>query len=141
MEAEHATDATRASWRQYVREAIKAVKIRDGQNRFREAVLARYQGRCAITGECTAAVLDAAHIVPVSENVSYAGSPVNGICLRADLHRLFDRGLLWFDGDRVIIADEIRGTAYGEYHGVRVQPAPIKSLAAERAQAASSGAG
>jgi putative restriction endonuclease len=75
--------------------AMRAIRIRRGQPRFREELMNAYEGRCAITGCAIADVLEAAHITP------YAGSQdnhvSNGLLLRADLHTLFDCGLIAID--------------------------------------------
>lgn len=72
--------------------ALRSIKIRSGQGAFREAVLRAYASRCAITGCDVTEALEAAHIRP------YLGPKTNivtnGICLRADLHRLWDTGRL-----------------------------------------------
>lgn len=57
---------------------------------FRTTVLRSYAGRCFLTGEEIPEVLEAAHIVPVEHGG--ADSTDNGICLRVDIHRLFDSG-------------------------------------------------
>jgi putative restriction endonuclease len=49
-----------------------------------------YEKRCAVTGERTYPVLEAAHIVPVSRGGQHR--PDNGVLLRSDLHTLFDLG-------------------------------------------------
>lgn len=63
---------------------------REGQGAFRTRMLDAYQGRCAITGEHTEIVLDAAHIQP------YLGARSNhvqnGMLLTKEFHALFDRG-------------------------------------------------
>ncbi|WP_195849120.1 HNH endonuclease [Arsenicicoccus cauae] len=65
---------------------------REAQDQFRSAILDAYGGRCAITGFDEVATLQAAHIAP------YRGRSYNhlqnGICLRADVHVLFDRGAI-----------------------------------------------
>ncbi|MEM1268484.1 MAG: HNH endonuclease [Bacteroidota bacterium] len=69
--------------------APQLVRPRLGQGTFRYAVQTAY-GKCAVTREHSLPALDAAHIVPVA-----AGGPheiSNGLLLRADIHRLFDRG-------------------------------------------------
>lgn len=48
--------------------------------------------RCAISGETQTCVLDAAHILPVSDKGR--DEATNGIVLRKDLHALFDAGYL-----------------------------------------------
>lgn len=63
---------------------------RPGQRRFRRVVLDASHERCLLTNETTADVLEAAHIIPVEYGGGdWAG---NGICLRVDVHRLFDKG-------------------------------------------------
>ncbi|HEV2613243.1 MAG TPA: HNH endonuclease [Gammaproteobacteria bacterium] len=60
------------------------------QAKFRTIVLKKYSGRCFLTGEEIPEVLEAAHIIPVEHGG--ADSSDNGICLRSDIHRLFDSG-------------------------------------------------
>ena len=68
---------------------------RKGQAKFRREVLEYCGSACLISGCETLEVIEAAHIVPVSEGgYDVAG---NGLPLRADLHRLFDAGLLRID--------------------------------------------
>lgn len=91
--------------------SLRLVVDRPGQRKFRDAVLAAYPG-CAITGCLEASVLDAAHIRP------YKGPRTNvvrnGICLRTDLHRLWDRGLLAVHevSRRVLLHPQVTDTAY-----------------------------
>jgi putative restriction endonuclease len=54
-----------------------------------------YSGRCAITDCEIDDVLEAAHISPYSGRSS--DQVCNGLLLRADVHTLFDCGLLAFD--------------------------------------------
>jgi putative restriction endonuclease len=61
-----------------------------GQGAFRVLVTDAYERRCAVTGEKTLPVLEAAHIKPYALNGPHRVS--NGILLRSDLHRLFDLG-------------------------------------------------
>jgi putative restriction endonuclease len=63
-----------------------------GQGTFRVVVTDAYNRRCAITGERTLPVLDAAHIRPYS--AAGENRVANGLLLRSDLHRLFDRGYI-----------------------------------------------
>ena len=64
-------------------------KIRYGQGAFRTLVEAAYE-RCAISGERTRPVLQAAHIRPYA--LSGDHSPRNGLLLRSDIHQLYDLG-------------------------------------------------
>ena len=92
-----------------------------GQGAFRILVTDAYQRRCAITGERTLPVLEAAHIRPYSDQ----GPNVicNGLLLRSDLHKLFDIGYLTVTPDyHVEISKRIReeyanGHQYYAHHG------------------------
>jgi len=66
------------------------VQPRLGQGAFRLLVTDAYERRCAVTGERTLPVLDAAHIKPYAELGPHRLD--NGILLRKDLHALFDAG-------------------------------------------------
>jgi hypothetical protein len=92
---------------------------REGQNRFRTNVLNAYGGRCALSRSNAVPALEAAHITP------YLGARTdvisNGICLRADLHRLWDRGqiALHEDTKQVLISGALRATTYADLAGQR----------------------
>jgi putative restriction endonuclease len=66
------------------------VAPRLGQGSFRVLVTDVYERRCAVTGERTLPVLEAAHIQPYAAGGRH--SIRNGLLLRSDLHTLFDRG-------------------------------------------------
>ncbi|MDY0188592.1 MAG: HNH endonuclease signature motif containing protein [Syntrophus sp. (in: bacteria)] len=83
------------------------VRPRLGQSAFRVLVTDAYQRRCAITGESTLIALEAAHIIPYSEDGRH--DVRNGLLLRADFHRLFDAGLVSVTPDlRVRISPRIK---------------------------------
>lgn len=67
-------------------------QARLGQGAFRVLVTEAYKRRCAITGESTLPVLEAAHIKPFSQ--SGFNNAFNGLLLRSDFHKLFDLGLV-----------------------------------------------
>lgn len=69
-----------------------------GQATFRIELEKQYQMRCAVTGERTRPVLDAAHIKPFSLVKEH--SITNGLLLRKDIHRLFDDGYVTVMPDR-----------------------------------------
>src|SRR5262245_16328860 len=71
------------------------VHPRLGQGLFRVLVTEAYSRKCAITGERTVPVLEAAHIKPYSLVMRHEVS--NGLLLRSDLHKLFDEGYLTVD--------------------------------------------
>ena len=68
------------------------VMPRLGQGAFRVLVMDAYGRRCAMTGERTLPVLQAAHIRPYSEGGQH--ELTNGLFLRSDLHTLFDKGYI-----------------------------------------------
>lgn len=69
---------------------ISSIISRPGQAQFRREVLSASGRKCLLTQEAIQEVLEAAHIIPVDHGGSDDIS--NGICLRVDIHRLFDSG-------------------------------------------------
>jgi putative restriction endonuclease len=63
---------------------------RIGQGVFRIAVTDAYGRACAVTGEHSLPALEAAHIRPYAAEGLH--DVANGLLLRSDLHRLFDKG-------------------------------------------------
>jgi len=96
---------------------VAAVHRRQGAPRFRRALLTAYDGRCAMTRYDAPQALEAAHIIP------YRGPQTNhvanGLLLRADMHDLFDLGLVAVESDsmKLLLAGELAGTMYEPYHG------------------------
>lgn len=92
------------------------VEQRIGQGAFRTRVTEAYGRRCAVTGERTLPVLEAAHIRPHAQRGPNRVD--NGILLRSDLHRLFDRGLVTVEPEALtfLVSDRIRD----EYSNGRV---------------------
>lgn len=92
-----------------------------GQGSFRVLVTDAYQRRCAVTGEKTLPVLEAAHIKPYSEDGPHRVT--NGLLLRSDLHRLFDRGYVTVTPElRLEVSSKLRehfsnGKEYYAYNG------------------------
>lgn len=97
------------------------IRGRLGQGAFRVLVTDAYQRRCAITGERTLPVLEAAHIKPYASNGPNLVQ--NGLLLRSDLHRLFDLGYLTVTPElRIEVSKKIKeqyenGREYYGYHG------------------------
>lgn len=97
------------------------VKGRLGQGAFRVLVTDAYQRRCAITGERTLPVLEAAHIRPYASDGPNLTQ--NGLLLRSDLHKLFDIGYLTVTPEyRVEVSARIKeeyqnGREYYAHHG------------------------
>ena len=108
--------------------ALRLIVQRRGQAAFRSKLLKAYGGSCAITGGSTIATLEAAHIVP------YKGPDTNlvtnGLLLRADIHTLFDFGLVKIRPDyRVWVSDVIADAQYRHLHNSDIN---LPRLAGER---------
>ena len=81
------------------RYALRVVKQRLHQSTFREAVIAAYNGRCAVSGLPERRLLDAAHII--SDKNEHMGQPVitNGLPLSKIHHSAFDSNLIGINPD------------------------------------------
>lgn len=114
------------------------VRPRLGQGAFRVVVTDVYDRRCAVSGEKTLPILDAAHIRSYSDGGEHEGS--NGLLLRTDIHKLFDLGYVTVDEDRRFVvsgrlkADFDNGKHYYDLHGTELR-APILSSAAPSSNA------
>lgn len=80
------------------------VRPRLGQGTFRVAVTAAYRGACAVSGEQSLPVLEAAHIRPYKDDGPH--DVPNGLLLRADIHRLFDKGYVTVTPDHRFVVSE-----------------------------------
>jgi len=95
-----------------------------GQGAFRLSVTDAYGRHCAISGEKTLPVLEAAHIRPVKSGGQHLVT--NGILLRSDIHTLFDRGYvtvlpnLEFRVSKRLQDDWSNGRIYYELSGRRI---------------------
>ncbi len=100
---------------------LRAISLREGQPVFRNTLLEIYEGRCAITGTAAIDVLEAAHILPYDGK--HTNHPENGILLRADIHTLFDKGLIKIHADNytVFIDKRLKDTEYQRFSGLRIR--------------------
>lgn len=97
-----------------------AIVARQGAGQFRKAALSAFQGRCAVTGCDVLDALEAAHIVPYLGKVTNVIG--NTLLLRADIHTLFDRGLLMVCPEtlKVLLTDTLKTSTYGNLDGKQV---------------------
>lgn len=101
------------------------VQPRLGQGAFRVAVTDAYARSCAVTGEHSLPVLEAAHILPYAEGGEHRVS--NGLLLRTDIHRLFDQGYVTvtpgyrFEVSRQLGEEWHNGRTYYALHGAEVR--------------------
>jgi putative restriction endonuclease len=84
--------------------ASQLVRPRLGQGTFRVAVTAAYGGACAVSGEHSLPALEAAHIRPYTSDGTH--DVPNGLLLRADIHRLFDKGYVTVTPDHRFVVSE-----------------------------------
>jgi len=107
------------------------VRPRLGQGAFRVGVIEAYDRRCVVTGEKTLPALEAAHIVPVTQQGMH--EIPNGLLLRRDLHALFDQHYITITPDKtLIVSKRIReefenGREYYALHGKRVRDPKLAS--------------
>lgn len=107
------------------RRIASSIVIRRGQQGFRQSLISVYSGKCAITGCSVIDVLEAAHIFP------YRGVQTNdisnGILLRADIHTLFDLGLIKINPNSftVEIDEKITNSEYAKLSGKNIH-LPVK---------------
>lgn len=100
------------------------IRPRIGQGAFKVLITEAYQRRCAITGEKTLPVLEAAHIKPYSFKGPHEVK--NGILLRRDYHTLFDRGYITIDKSLTVeVSQRIKedfgnGREYYAHHGSKL---------------------
>jgi hypothetical protein len=98
---------------------LQSIKTRRGQPAFRKALLEAFGRTCCITGCKVEEVLEAAHIVPHGEETNY--SVFNGLLLRADIHTLFDLGLLNITVSGLVQLDEsLKESDYQRYEGLEL---------------------
>lgn len=95
------------------------IQVRDGSQNFRENILRLYSGRCCVSSCTVETVLEAAHIQDHAEGRNNDFN--NGICLRRDIHTLFDRGLLKINTDYLIMVDDsLAGSEYMLFDGQKI---------------------
>lgn len=116
----------------------QTVRPRLGQGAFRLTVTDAYERRCAVSGEKTLPILDAAHIRSYGEGGEH--DPANGLLLRTDIHRLFDLGYVTvsedhrFEVSNRLKADFDNGRHYYDLHGSVVR-APQRGYTPPAAEA------
>ncbi|AVS93783.1 HNH endonuclease [Paracidovorax avenae] len=106
---------------------LSTVQARLGQGKYRQDLIDRWGGACAVTGLTCLRVLRASHVMPWggADNVSRL-DPDNGLLLSANLDALFDAGLISFTGEgEMLVADELLAeerTQLGIPMRLRTQP-------------------
>ncbi len=108
--------------------AEQVIRPRIGQGAFKVFITDAYRRRCAITGEKTLPVLEAAHIRPYSLEGPHEIR--NGLLLRRDFHTLLDRGYITVDKNLTVLVshrikeDFSNGKEYYSHHGQKLITLP-----------------
>jgi hypothetical protein len=87
-------------------------KRRLQQANFRSAVFAHHGARCKVTSCAAGGLLEAAHLVGRSWEAGH-NAATDGIPLRVDLHRAYDRGLITLDDQYRLVA--VSPELHGQY--------------------------
>lgn len=90
-------------------EATATVKVRRGQQFFRQSILSAYGVRCCISGINIPRLLVASHIKPWRDFPNERLDPSNGLCLSSLHDAAFDNGLLTLDHQmKVVLSKRLR---------------------------------
>jgi HNH endonuclease len=111
----------------------RPVRPRLGQGSFRILVTDAYERRCAVTGEKILPVLQAAHIMPVTQGGRHRVQ--NGLLLRSDFHTLFDKGYLTVTPSLTMrVSSDLRETFHNGayYYGFEGEPIRPPARQADR---------
>jgi putative restriction endonuclease len=103
-------------------EVVANVKLRRGQEYFRESVLNNFGGRCGVSGLAVRDLLVASHILPWASHPDERLNVRNGLCLSRLHDAAFDRGLIAFDPNlRLVLSrklrDELSEPVINDYFG------------------------
>jgi putative restriction endonuclease len=95
--------------------------VRQGQGKFRLDLLDAYSSRCAATNYDVSEGLEAAHIRPYRG--AHTNETRNGILLRADIHNLFDYGIVGVDPEamKVVLNQRARESKYASLLGQQLR--------------------
>ena len=90
-------------------DAIAIVKVRRGQQFFRQTVLNAYGVRCCISGINVPRLLVASHIKPWRDFPNERLEPRNGLCLSSLHDAAFDSGLITLDEKfRLVLSKQLK---------------------------------
>lgn len=99
---------------------LQSVVVRKGQQKFRKEVLEFFKRKCCISNCNVYTALEAAHIIPYKGEKSNIIE--NGLCLRADIHKLWDEFLISINPKtyKVEISSVLLGTEYEKFNNKTV---------------------
>jgi putative restriction endonuclease len=113
--------------------APRLVAPRLGQGTFRVSVTDAYDRACAITSEHSLPALEAAHIRSYAREGPH--EVANGILLRADLHRLFDKGYITVTSEyRLEVSNRLKADYSNgrSYYPLNGHPVRLPAVAKDR---------
>lgn len=93
---------------------IAQIKVRIGQQFFRNAVLSAYDQHCCISGLANSKLLVASHIVPWSSDEHNRLNPHNGLALSALHDKAFDSGIITIDENYCVVVSS-RSSVENDY--------------------------
>jgi putative restriction endonuclease len=111
-------------------ETKATVKVRRGQEYFRQAVLNNFGGRCGVTGLAIRELLVASHILPWGKHERERLNVRNGLCLSRLHDAAFDVGLISFDENfrlklsrqlKAALPDRTVAESFAAYEGEALQ--------------------
>lgn len=103
---------------------LATVRVRRGQQAFRENLLQTFGEVCAFTGEAPSRVLDAGHLYSYAELGEHHEH--GGLLLRRDIHRLFDDGSLAINPSNLEIDISDALGPYPQYASLRKQHLKVR---------------
>jgi putative restriction endonuclease len=90
-------------------EIVGSVKLRRGQDYFRNTVLNNFAGRCGVTQLAVRQLLIASHILPWGTHEGERLNVRNGLCLSRLHDAAFDQGLITFDDNlRLVLSPQLK---------------------------------
>lgn len=92
--------------------AVRKVRVRPDQRKFKFQVTQRYGQRCPLSGIEVPEMLEAAHLRGDAQDGS--SDPRNGVLLNAALHRAFDANLFAFDPDTLDVVVRPQGPSISQ---------------------------
>ncbi|WP_309489331.1 HNH endonuclease [Oceaniferula flava] len=107
-------------------ETTATIRVRRGQNFFRQSLLAAYGGRCCVSGLSIRPMLIASHIKPWAKFPTDRMNLRNGLCLSSIHDAAFDNGLITFSPNfELILGKKLKSVGsepsvvanFGNYEG------------------------
>lgn len=98
----------------------RLVRARRGQTQFRAQLVQKFGAKCAFTGPCYLAALDAAHLYSYADVGEHKAG--GGLLMRSDVHRLYDRGLMAITPKkRVAMHEDLLSSQYAKLQNQKLQ--------------------